>query len=108
MKVWFTSDPHFWHKNIIRLCNRPFSSVEEMHKQLIAHWNNVVSDEDTVYVLGDVFFCGAQKAHEILNQLKGKKILVRGNHDKFTLTKLKSMFSAVHQQLKIHVRDKAV
>ena len=53
-KIFFTSDLHFGHKNIIRFDNRPFSTVEEMDEALIRNWNAKVSDEDTVYVLGDI------------------------------------------------------
>ena len=51
--VWVTSDTHFNHANIIKYCNRPFSSVEEMNETIIANWNKVVSEDDMVYHLGD-------------------------------------------------------
>ena len=54
MNVYFTSDLHFGHKNIIRYDHRPFSSVQEMDAELIRRWNNKVKDEDLVYILGDV------------------------------------------------------
>jgi calcineurin-like phosphoesterase family protein len=49
-KIFFTADQHFGHKNIIKYCNRPFSSVEEMNKVMIDRWNEIVGKEDTVYV----------------------------------------------------------
>jgi calcineurin-like phosphoesterase family protein len=52
-KVFFTSDTHFGHANIIKYCGRPFASVEEMNRELIARWNAVVGPRDTVYHLGD-------------------------------------------------------
>ena len=52
--IYFTSDPHYGHANIIRYCQRPYASVEAMDAALIANWNRVVTAEDTVYVLGDV------------------------------------------------------
>ena len=79
MKNFYISDLHFGHFNIIRHCNRPFSSSEEMDKALIDNWNKVVSDNDTVYILGD--FCFSKDATKYLKQLKGKKVLVLGNHD---------------------------
>lgn len=79
--TFFTSDPHYWHTNIIRMCDRPFASVEEMNAALIENWNAVVSDSDTVFVLGDFGFCGATRLGPILDQLRGKKILIKGNHD---------------------------
>lgn len=53
MNIFFTSDTHFGHNNIIKLSNRPFSSVEEMNEGLIERWNDVVGAEDIVYHLGD-------------------------------------------------------
>jgi calcineurin-like phosphoesterase family protein len=52
-KVFFTSDTHFNHANIISYCSRPFSSADEMNREIIARWNAVVGPEDTVYHLGD-------------------------------------------------------
>ena len=83
-KIFVTSDTHFNHKNIIEYCNRPFSSVEEMNEALIKNWNSVVSEDDTVFFLGD--FCLGNKDEVIKfgTQLKGNKILVMGNHDRVT------------------------
>ena len=80
--IWFTSDLHFGHSKIIEYCDRPFVSTDEMDAALIQNWNSVVQPEDTVYMLGDIFFCNATKAVSILDQLVGNKILVYGNHDK--------------------------
>lgn len=81
-KIFFTSDLHFGHKNIIRFDNRPFSTVEEMDEALIRNWNAKVSDEDTVYVLGDISWYNDAKTSEIINSLHGHKILIKGNHDR--------------------------
>jgi calcineurin-like phosphoesterase family protein len=51
--LYFTSDHHFWHANIIRYCNRPFATIEEMNESMIMAWNEVVSPNDDVYYLGD-------------------------------------------------------
>jgi calcineurin-like phosphoesterase family protein len=79
--LYVTSDTHYGHRNIIRYCNRPFCSVEEMDEQLIENWNKVVTAEDTVIHVGDFAFAKPERKKEILSRLKGKKILVRGNHD---------------------------
>lgn len=80
-KVWFTSDLHFWHKNIRKYCNRPFETIEEMNQALINNWNSVVKEDDTVFVLGDMGFCGYDKLEPLMSQLNGKKYLIQGNHD---------------------------
>ena len=50
--TYFTSDQHFGHFNIIRLCQRPFESVEEMDEVMLAKWNAKVNDSDRVFILG--------------------------------------------------------
>lgn len=83
-KVFFTSDNHFYHKNIKKFCpnTRQGESVEEMNRLMIRNWQNQVQPGDIVYMLGDVFFCDAEKAIKIIDQLPGQKILTYGNHDK--------------------------
>ena len=80
-KVWFTSDLHFWHKNICKYCDRPYESIEEMNEAIIANWNSVVKEDDVVFVLGDLGFCGIEKLRHLMSQLKGKIFLIQGNHD---------------------------
>ena len=54
-KVFFTSDTHFYHGNIIRFCNRPFKDVEMMNETIIANWNNTIGQDDIVFHLGDLY-----------------------------------------------------
>lgn len=54
--IFFTSDLHFGHSNIVRMCDRPFATIEEMDEQLIRNWNRKVHKCDTVYILGDFIF----------------------------------------------------
>lgn len=81
--IYFTSDLHFYHKNVIKHVNRPFHSVEEMNEKLIKNWNNRIKSEDEVYILGDFTMKGTEYATDILRKLKGKKYLIKGNHDNF-------------------------
>ena len=85
-RIWFIGDTHFRHSNLIKYCSRPFSSSEEMDEQLIKNWNKVVGREDRVFMLGDFALCGKDKIIEIGQQLKGRKILIMGNHDGASLT----------------------
>lgn len=80
MSLWFTSDPHFYHKNVIEYCGRPFSSVEEMNEKLIQYWNDTVSPDDVVYCLGD-FSLAIRPVELYTPRLNGHKILIAGNHD---------------------------
>lgn len=107
MSIFLTSDTHFYHKNVIRYCNRPFTKnlenflkdaesigfedqikkglaidkdVEEMNNAMVENWNRIVGPDDTVYHLGD--FAMAARAVEVFTpRLNGKKILIMGNHD---------------------------
>ena len=83
-RVLFTADLHFGHENVIQFDNRPFSSVEEMDKELIRRWNNKVEKCDLVYVLGDMIWkTKNDEAEAIIKSLNGQIILIRGNHDRF-------------------------
>lgn len=82
MAVYFTSDTHFGHANIIRYCNRPFSSAEEMDEVLVARWNEVVRPDDQVWHLGDFSMrTHGRRLRELFHRLNGSKHLVIGNHD---------------------------
>ena len=80
--IYYISDMHFEHNNVIRYDNRPFDTITQMDEVLINNWNARISDKDTVYVLGDAFFKGEERSLEILRQLKGRKHLIKGNHDR--------------------------
>lgn len=82
-KVFFTSDQHFDHRNVIRFNNRPFDDVKEMNDYLIDQWNDVVGPDDHIFVLGDFFWFSNHKAiRKIIRDLEGHIYLVPGNHDK--------------------------
>ena len=80
--VFFIGDLHLDHANIIKYCNRPFNSVEEMNNTLINNWNNTIKKDDIVFFLGDMAFGrGSRKADYWINKLNGNIIFIRGNHD---------------------------
>lgn len=80
--TYFTADMHLGHANILKHCNRPFSSIEEMDETLIENWNSRVTDRDDVWIVGDFTFRTRVSAGTCLKNLKGHKHLVTGNHDK--------------------------
>ena len=105
--IYFTSDLHFGHKNVIRFDNRPFATIEQMDEEIIKRWNNKVKDDDTVYVLGDISWYNDNKTCEILSQLSGKKHLIKGNHDKISAN-MRKYFYSINNYLEIKVDDKDV
>jgi len=80
--TFWTADHHFNHKNIIEYTNRPFIDLTEMHRIFITNWNKVVQTTDLVYYLGDFSFGGKQTIRKVREQLNGKIILIKGNHDR--------------------------
>lgn len=83
MKTWLISDPHFSHYKIIHYSHRPFKDTEHMDNAIIEAYNRIVEPNDLVFWLGDMFFCNTQRMEYIASRLhKGRKILIRGNHDR--------------------------
>ena len=80
-QMFFMSDHHFGHKNIIKFCNRPFNDVEEMNEYMIAQHNSVVGPDDYCVFGGDISFAPASKANYHLSRMNGHKIFILGNHD---------------------------
>lgn len=86
MNIWYTADTHFGHENILRFCNRPFSSVSQMDAALLENMWNLVKPEDQLWILGDFAFGAKAKdsayVETIFNQLpRVERHLVIGNHD---------------------------
>lgn len=87
-KVFFTSDSHFSHFNVAKLCNRPYSSRSEMNQCLINNWNNVVPEDGIVIHCGDFMLShkiGFKEYSKYINKLNGTIYLTRGNHDRIDL-----------------------
>lgn len=80
--IYFISDTHFYHSNIMKYCNRPFKDINEMNETIIHNWNKVVTNDDTIYHLGDFCLSNDDEMKNIFNRLNGNKILIRGNHDR--------------------------
>lgn len=98
--VWVYSDPHFSHANICKFGTyngdplRPWDDIGEMNRDLIAYYNELVEDKDRVYILGDVAF-NARAMIEAVSQLKGRKVLVPGNHEPRKMRKYFDLFDDV-------------
>lgn len=84
VSIWITSDLHFGHANMLKFNprSRPFRDVDHMRDSLIRQWNELVGEDDYIIHLGDFSFKGKEYTEAILSQLKGKKIMLYGNHDK--------------------------
>jgi len=99
-RTWVYSDPHFYHKNICTFLNydgskvRPWDDAETMTEEMIQWFNELVSDADRVYILGDVAFTAALMSKSV-GRLKGRKVLVPGNHDPTKMRKYFGLFDDV-------------
>lgn len=95
----FYSDPHFGHARVIEYSNRPFADVREMNDRMIDLYNATVGHDDVVLWLGDCFLMRFEEAEEIMRELRGKKVLVRGNHDRSARRMAALGFAAVVDEL---------
>lgn len=84
MQKYYISDTHLGHEAIIKFCERSFETVDEMDRKIVNNWNDVVGEEDEVYIIGDFMYRSKHHPEYYLHQLKGKKHLVLGNHDRWT------------------------
>lgn len=106
--IFYIADWHYNHPNILSYDNRPFKTVEEMDAALVERWNATVTSADTVYVLGDMFWGGETKAVPVLDSLNGKKILIKGNHDRCKNTEFRKRFDQISGYLEITDGDRHV
>ena len=107
-RLFFTSDTHFGHRNIIKYCQRPFSCIEEMDDALIANWNRVVGKDDIIFHLGDFAMGGSAEWSRLLQKLNGKIYLILGNHDLKTIGAGFSRLEGVAMQMLINVKGQII
>lgn len=108
-KTYFISDYHIGHTNVMRFDERPFKDLKDMEQKLIEKWNNKVQNDDTVYFLGDMFWCDDIKARAILKTLKGNKILIPGNHMKGVKNQEnRKLFQGIYDYKELNIDDKFV
>lgn len=105
---YYISDLHFGHENAIRFDDRPFENADEMDAKMIELWNEKVTENDEVYIVGDFSYKSGKTADWYLDQLKGRKHLIIGNHDRKTFENELAMqhFESVHQMLQIKDEEK--
>ena len=89
--TFLVSDTHFGHEKTCTVFKRedgsplrPFASAEEMDEEMIRRWNDRVRPKDKVYHLGDVVM--SRKFLSVIDRLNGDKVLIKGNHDIFTMS----------------------
>ncbi len=105
---FYISDLHFGHQSILSLCNRPFQSVQEMNEALIKNWNQKVTNQDHIYIIGDLFY-EIENPETVLSVLKGKKHLILGNHEsRWYSEKYRSFFESVQSSLEIVDQNHAI
>lgn len=136
-KIFFTSDTHFDHPNVIRYCDRPWAvkyprstdykrpsellgfpvrnlsqdelrdsvsvDVDAMNREMVRRWNSVVGPTDTVYHIGDVSMGKKELLVPTISKLNGRKILIRGNHDRSATVMRQAGFELVYEQLETEV-----
>ena len=102
MKHWYTADPHFFHLNILKHCNRPFATIEAMNAALVANIQTKVQRHDHLWFVGDFSF-RANKGDNLAGlfaQIPGQKHLIRGNHDGKTVENLP--WASKHDRYEVH------
>lgn len=94
--IYFTSDLHFCHNKSFLYEPRGFNSIEEHDETVIKNWNNIITPDDEIYLLGDIMLGDNERGIECLRRLNGKIHIILGNHDTDTRIKLyESCFNVV-------------
>lgn len=106
VNVYFTSDFHLFHNNVIKFDNRPFENVQEMHIDIEKKWNETVTPDDIVIYLGDLSFARREDVgfvNEMLKRLNGTIHFVMGNHDKYEEIRKIPRFASVQDYLEVRI-----
>lgn len=93
---YYISDLHLFHANCIQFDNRPFEDLDMMHQTIRNKWNRKITNDDIVYLLGDISYHGNNESLiAYISTLKGRKILIRGNHDDISDYRYQRLFEEV-------------
>jgi calcineurin-like phosphoesterase family protein len=104
--VYFTSDWHLFHNNVLKFDKRPYDNVHDMHLDIEEKWNDLITEDDIVIYLGDLSFARRednQYVLDMMNRLKGTIHFVMGNHDKIDDIKKITKFSSVQDFLEVRI-----
>lgn len=107
--VFFTSDFHLFHHNVLKFDNRPFDDIHQMHLIIENNWNEIVTPNDTVIYLGDLSFARKDDklaVDSLINRLNGNIHYVMGNHDKLEEIKKNRKFITVQDYLEVRIKFK--
>ena len=104
-KVFFVSDTHFNHSNIIKYCDRPYKDKYEMDEALIYNWNEIVPEDGVVFHLGDFKWSGSWNT--TLDRLNGKIHLIKGNHD-YEAARFINRFESIQEQVCINIEGQQI
>lgn len=104
--VYFTTDFHLFHQNVIKFDSRPFPNLEEMHDDIEKKWNETVTMNDIVIYIGDLSFARREDkilVNKMMNRLNGTIHFVLGNHDKYDEIKKMPRFASVQDYLEVRI-----
>jgi len=110
-KLFFTSDPHFYHANIIKYCDRPYHNAKSMTEDLIKKWNETVPEDGHIFMLGDLSMTAKTDAIKwVMHQLNGTKYLIIGNHDRSNVARghIGGMWQDIADIMEISVADEEI
>lgn len=107
-RVYFTSDWHIGHANVLIYDQRPFKDLDHMHRVLINNYNSTVGEQDICYFLGDMGLGKGDTLRKVVSELNGTKVCVLGNHDKGATAMHRLGFDMVLQMASIEVAGKLV
>jgi calcineurin-like phosphoesterase family protein len=119
--IWFTSDTHFNHKNIVRgtsswgtlgegshQSTRDFDTLEEHNQTLIDNFNQLIKPGDEWYHLGDVAFGGHENIKVFMDAINCKNVhLIFGNHDQHIEpvdSPYRKLFKSCRQRFELSLR----
>ena len=108
--IYYTADLHLNHKNILHLSQRPFADINEMKRTIRDYWNQTVTEQDEVYILGDICLSFNAETENYMHSLHGRKHLIIGNHDKkfLKMERFRNLFVSVQNYLEIEDENRNV